>query len=76
MMTESEITNALLAALAAELTPMISSDEVTSQMLAEKTGVSWSKAISILNGKVASGELMVRDVRLPNGHNARAFRMA
>lgn len=71
MMTEYE----LLEELAAELTlPAIEPDEVTANMVAEYTGVSWSQAMRTLKSKAAAGKLTSRRVKLPNERVAVAFR--
>ena len=70
-MTEYE----LLELLAAEIgLPDIADDEVTAQSVADYTGVSWSKAASVLKAKLAAGELTARQVRTQNGKPATAYR--
>lgn len=72
-MTENE----LLAELIKELSlPDIDPEEVTSQMLADYTGVSWSTADSTLKAKVDAGLLTKRQVKLPNRRVATAYRKA
>lgn len=71
-MTENE----LLAELMTELMPMIESDELTARMLANSAGISHSMAVSMLKGKLQAGELTSRQVRMPNGHYAEAYRKA
>ena len=70
-MTEFE----LLIELAKELSlPDIEPDEVTSQLLADYTGVSWSTADRVLKDKEAAGLLTSRKVKLPNRRIATAYR--
>jgi len=69
-MTENE----LLAAMLAEIAPMIEPDEVTAKMLQEAAGIGDKKAMDILRGKEAAGELTSRRVRLPEGRTATAWR--
>lgn len=70
-MTEYE----LLFELAKELSlPDIEPDEVTSQLLADYTGVSWSTADRVLKDKEAAGLLTSRKVKLPNRRIATAYR--
>ncbi len=70
-MTEFE----LLEELAKELSlPDIEPDEVTSQLLADYTGVSWSTADRVLKDKEAAGLLTSRKVKLPNRRIATAYR--
>lgn len=64
----------LLEELAREINPEMTPDEVTAQMVADYTGISWSKARAILEGKVQSGLYLSRQVRLPNGHIAQAYK--
>jgi len=72
-MTEYE----LLELLAAEIgLPDIAEDEVTAQMVADYTGVSWTKAAATLKAKLAAGELTARQVRTQNGKIATAYRKA
>ena len=70
-MTEYE----LLFELAKELSlPDIEPDEVTSQLLADYTGVSWSTADRVLKDKEAAGLLTSRKVKLANRRIATAYR--
>lgn len=70
-MTEFE----LLEELAKELgAPDIEDDEVTAQMAADYTGVSWSTADRALKAKLASGLVTARQVRARNGKMATAYR--
>jgi len=70
-MTEFE----LLEELARELSlPEIEPDEVTAQLVADYTGVSWCKASAVLKAKLASGEVTARKVRTRNGKPATAYR--
>jgi Fic family protein len=70
-MTEFE----LLEELAKELSlPDIEDDEVTAQLVADYTGVSWSTASRVLKDKLAAGELTERQVRNKNGRIATAYR--
>ena len=70
-MTEFE----LLIELAKELSlPDIEPDEVTSQLLADYTGASWSTADRVLKDKEAAGLLTSRKVKLPNRRIATAYR--
>lgn len=70
-MTEFE----LLEELAKELSlPDIEDDEVTAQLVANYTGVSWSTASRVLKDKLAAGELTERQVRNKNGRIATAYR--
>ena len=70
-MTEFE----LLEELAKELSlPDIEPDEVTSQFLADYTGVSWSTADRVLKDKEAAGLLTSRKVKLANRRIATAYR--
>jgi DNA-binding MarR family transcriptional regulator len=70
-MTEYE----LLFELAKELSlPDIEPDEVTSQLLADYTGVSWSTADRVLKDKEAVGLLTSRKVKLANRRIATAYR--
>ncbi len=72
-MTEFE----LLEELAKELSlPDIEDDEVTAQLVADYTGVSWSTASRVLKDKLAAGELTERQVRNKNGRIATAYRKA
>ena len=72
-MTEYE----LLEELAKELgLPDMEKDEVTAQLVADYTGVSWSKASAVLKAKLASGEVTARKVRTRNGKPATAYRKA
>jgi len=72
-MTEYE----LLEELARELSlPEIEPDEVTAQLVADYTGVSWCKAAAVLKAKLAAGELTARQVRTQNGKQATAYRKA
>ena len=71
MMTEYE----LLFELARELgLPEIEPDEVTAQLVADYTGVSWSTADRTLKDKEAAGLLTSRKVKLPNRRIATAYR--
>ena len=73
MMTECE----LLTELARELTvPEIESNEVTAQMVAESSGVSWTRALRVLKAKEESGVLKSRKVKLPNNREAQAWSKA
>ena len=70
-MTEFE----LLEELAKELgLPDMEKDEVTAQLVADYTGVSWSKASAVLKAKLAAGEVTARKVRTQNGKPATAYR--
>ena len=72
-MTEYE----LLEELAKELgLPDMEKDEVTAQLVADYTGVSWSTADRTLKDKEAAGLLTSRKVRLPNRRIATAYRKA
>lgn len=72
-MTEFE----LLKELAKELAlPNIEADEVTAQMVAVYTGISWSQAMRTLRAKEAAGALKSRKVKLPNNRVAMAWRKA
>ena len=72
-MTEYE----LLEELARELSlPEIEPDEVTAQLVADYTGVSWSKAAAVLKAKLAAGLVTARQVRTANGKPATAYRKA
>ena len=72
-MTESK----LLEELAKELAlPNIEADEVTAQMVAVYTGISWSQAMRTLRAKEAAGALKSRKVKLPNNRVAMAWRKA
>jgi hypothetical protein len=65
----------LLEELAKELgLPDMEKDEVTAQLVADYTGVSWSKASAVLKAKLASGEVTARKVRTRNGKPATAYR--
>ena len=69
-MTENE----LLAELILAIAPAIEPDEVTVRMLMDATGCSDNKAMQVLKGREAAGELSSRQVRLPTGHTATAWR--
>ena len=70
-MTEFE----LLEELAKELGyPEIEDDEVTAQLVADYTGVSWSTADRTLKDKEAAGLLTSRKVKLANRRIATAYR--
>ena len=70
-MTENE----LLDELARELSPPdIEPDEVTAQSVADRAGISWSKAAAVLKAKLAAGELTARKVRTHEGKVATAYR--
>jgi len=72
-MTEFE----LLEELQKELgLPEIEPDEVTAQLVADYTGVSWSTADRTLKDKEAAGLLTSRKVRLPSRRVATAYRKA
>lgn len=73
-MTEYE----LLEELARELSvPDIDeTSEVTAQMLADYTGISWSQAMRTLRAKEAAKVLVSRRVKLPNNRTALAWRKA
>jgi len=73
-MTEYE----LLEELARELSvPDIDeTSEVTAQMLAARTGISWSQAMRTLRAKEAAKVLVSRRVKLPNNRVALAWRKA
>lgn len=72
-MTEFE----LLEELAKELSlPEITPGEVTAQMVADYTGISWSQAMRTLKAKEASGVYVSRKVKLPNNRVAQAWRKA
>lgn len=72
-MTENE----LLAELTRELTvPLIEADEVTVKMLCDSTGFSDSKISIFLKRKIDTGDMTSREVRLPNGRLATAYRKA
>lgn len=73
-MTEYE----LLEELARELSvPDIDeTSEVTAQMLADYTGISWSQAMRTLRAKEAAKVLVSRRVKLPNNRVALAWRKA
>ena len=73
-MTEYE----LLEELARELSvPDIDeTSEVTAQMLADYTKISWSQAMRTLRAKEAAGALKSRKVKLPNNRVAMAWRKA
>jgi DNA-binding MarR family transcriptional regulator len=65
----------LLIELAKELSlPDIEPDEVTSQLLADYTGVSWSTADRVLKDKETAGLLTSRKVKLANRRIATAYR--
>ena len=72
-MTEYE----LLEELAKELSlPSLEEGEVTAQMVAGYTGISWSQAMRTLRAKEAAGALKSRKVKLPNNRIATAWRKA
>lgn len=72
-MTEFE----LLEELARELSlPDIEPGEVTAQMVADYTGISWSSAMRILKMKEEAGAYVSRRVKLPNNRVAQAWRKA
>ncbi len=72
-MTEYE----LLEELAKELSlPSLEEGEVTAQMVADYTGISWSQAMRTLRAKEAAGALKSRKVKLPNNRVAMAWRKA
>ena len=72
-MTEFE----LLEELAKELAlPALEQGEVTAQMVADYTKISWSKAMRTLRAKEAAGALKSRKVKLPNNRVAMAWRKA
>ncbi len=78
-MKESEIMNGLLATLKEEyyLEPLNPENEVTSQMLADKLGISVRRTQSILEAEVKAGRLTVRKARNPNnGRQILAYRKA
>ena len=65
----------LLEELAKELgLPDMEKDEVTAQLVADYTGVSWSTADRTLKDKEAAGLLTSRKVKLPNRRIATAYR--
>ena len=65
----------LLEELAKELgLPEIEPDEVTAQLVADYTGVSWGKAAAVLKAKLAAGLVTARQVRTQNGKPATAYR--
>ena len=70
-MKESE----LLEELAKELyIPPIEPDEVTAQQLANRLGMGYQYVANQLKNKVASGELTVRTVKMPDGKVSKAYR--
>lgn len=73
MMSEYELLDELARELAQ---PDITQDEVTAQMVADYSGVSWSTAARTLKDKEAAGVLVSRRVRIPNGRTALAYRRA
>jgi Fic family protein len=70
-MTEFELLEELVKELSL---PDIEDDEVTAQLVADYTGVSWSTASRVLKDKLAAGELTERQVRNKNGRIATAYR--
>lgn len=72
-MTENELLDEIARILSI---PPIAPDEVTAQMVVDKTGVSWGCAKKYLEGERTAGLLQSRRVRLPNGKVAEAFRRA
>lgn len=70
MMTELE----LLDELYQELNfPAIEDGEVTAQMVADYTGISWSQAMRTLKAKEQAGVYRSRRVKLPNNRVAMAW---
>lgn len=70
-MTEQELMRELENEL---FIPAIEADEVTAQQLADKLGVNFKTADARLKAKLASGELTVRTVKMPDGKVSRAYR--
>jgi GTP-sensing pleiotropic transcriptional regulator CodY len=67
----------LLEELARELSlPDIEPGEVTAQMVADYTGISWSQAMRTLRQKETAGVYVSRRVKLPNNRVAQAWRKA
>jgi len=67
----------LLEELARELSlPEITPGEVTAQMVADYTGISWSQAMRTLKAKELAGLFVSRKVKLPNNRVAQAWRKA
>lgn len=71
--TELELLDELYRELAL---PALEDGEVTAQMVADFTGISWSQAMRTLKNKEAQGLLKSRQVKLPNNRVATAYRKA
>ena len=81
MSISEEITQALENRLIEEakrdlITPEISEDEVTAQMIVDQIGVCYSSASAYLRKREHSGELVSRLVKLPSGKIAKAYSKA
>ena len=72
-MTEQDLLNELYRELAL---PQLEDGEVTAQMVADYTRISWSQAMRTLKAKEAAGALKSRKVKLPNNRVAMAWRKA
>lgn len=72
-MTENELLEEIARTLAV---PEIEADEVTAQMVADRTGISWSTADRYLKTQYEARQLDMRRVRLPSGKFATAYRKA
>jgi DNA-binding transcriptional ArsR family regulator len=72
-MTELELLDELYRELAL---PALEDGEVTAQMVADYTGISWSQAMRTLKAKEQAGLLKSRQVKLPNNRVATAWSKA